>query len=926
MSNRTVGRALLGLGALTTAAMLALGGIATTALAQETDPPAPPSTSASPPPTETTTPPPPTSEPPLPPSEPPAPTSQPAPPSTTAPPARTEAVAQTGNVNAVVFADANRNGTLDLGEALKDAKVSLLDSRGDHTKFTDVSGRASLTGIPVGRYRLYYELPDGWKAHIPSGGAHVTVEANQTAELTVPGQRPYAELFTATASFDQAGYAYPATARITVTLTNTGGHPITGIQADCTQTGVGHHLGHGPEWDVLRGGGVTLAVGEQRTIVINETVPVGARDWGEALLLCNFAPDAADNYGVSVSARVKVTGGKGGKTMVLVDDKNKNREFDDGEAISGTTVTLRDPVSGTDVASVVSGSDGVVAFKDVPVGSYHAVPSSPWSFTVGGAPYEVYVYAPGSTTTYFMYPAPTSKAALRTTLEFDKPNYQSHETMRMKFTITNAGEQAAERVRLPWALIGNPREDITDYGPLKPGGPGLRLEPGETRTVVAVSPINDWRPEPQTLKLEHYLEYAGRKDNREDWFSGSTTITFVVGDVRGVLYGDKNHNGQQDPGEALAGAEVRISRAVPRYAATRVTDAEGRFVFEDAPGGRWVLNYTIYGWKVPDSDTSVRSVLVTPAGVDLSVRAERSTAAVLQATTTFDKASYEPGESARLTVKLTNTGDRPIAGITAACWVYDKSYLGVGPKWGDLAPAAGGVTVDIGETKTITVVEEVPQGALQFGEVQVYCRFGPDVDRNYDLPVGRAWASVPGGFGSVNVRLYHDKNQNYRVDEGEGVPNVRMVLRNWFGNAVVADGVPDANGQLTIPRVPAGPYKASIDGKWKYSDSSQGEIKVVGGGGMSRDIRLEPDETKEPWPPTPGEPGEPGEPGAPHNPAAPTAPTGPAGPAQPTPKVVLAKTGASLLGIGLAGALLVAFGLGARIASRNREAQARGRA
>src|SRR5688572_31767467 len=62
LSSRPVGRALLRLGALTTAAVLAFGGIATTALAQETDPPAPASTSSAPP-TETSTPPPSSSEP-----------------------------------------------------------------------------------------------------------------------------------------------------------------------------------------------------------------------------------------------------------------------------------------------------------------------------------------------------------------------------------------------------------------------------------------------------------------------------------------------------------------------------------------------------------------------------------------------------------------------------------------------------------------------------------------------------------------------------------------------------------------------------------------------------------------------------------------------------------------------------------------------
>lgn len=924
LSSRPVGRALLRLGALTTAAVLAFGGIATTALAQETDPSAPASTSSAPQP-ETSTPPPSSSEPAPPPSseaqptEPPKTTEAPQPteappPKAPEPPAKAEVPAETGNVSAVVFADRNRNGALDAGEAMKDAMVSISmrEPAREYRKFTDESGRVTFTGVPTGTYRLYYELPGGWTVHLPSGGAHVTVEANKTAELTVPAQRPYQELLTATASFDQASYAYPATARITVTLTNIGDHTISGIQAACDRLGGGYHLGDGPEWAVLRDEGVTLAAGEQRTIVINEVVPAAARDWGEAVLLCTIAPNAADNFGPRVHERVKVTGGKGQKTLYLVDDKNRNRQFDDGEAISGTTVTLRDPVSGTEVVSVVSGADGKVAFTDVPVGSYKAVSSGAWSFTVDGAPIDVYVWEPGATTTYYMYPSPTSKASLRTTLEFDRPHYFSYETMLMKFTITNVGGQAAEGVRLNWGLIGNPRLDETDYGPIGPSTKGIRLEPGETRTVVAVSPINEWQPEPQTLKLEYYLEYQGRQATKDDWFSASTVITFVKGDVRGVLYGDKNHNGRQDAGEALAGAEVTIGRAVPRYSAKRTTDAEGRFLFEAAPAGRWYLNYKIDGWTVPD-DESVRRVLVTPSGVDLTVRADRAISAVLAPKMAFDKASYQPGESARITVTLANTGDRPVTGVTAACTVYDQSYLQVGPEWGDLDPKAGGVTVAAGETRTFTVVEEVPQGALPLGEVQALCRFGPGADRNYDLPEARAWASVPGAFGSVNNRFYHDKNKNYRLDDGEGIPNVEVVLRTWFGNAEVARAVSDEDGYLRMSRVPAGPYKASIEGPWKYDHAPHGEIKVVGGRETSWVIALLPDERKEPWPPTPGEPGLPGQP---HDPGAP----GGAAP-QPPAKVVLAKTGASVLGIGLVGALLVAFGAGARIASRNREAR-----
>lgn len=551
--------------------MLAFGGAATTALAQEADPSAPVSTTVAPPPTGTSTPPP-TSEPPR--------TTEPKPPEE---PAKAEETAETGGINALVYVDADHDGAFDEGEAMKDVMVSIT-SRADHarsySKFTDASGRAQFTAIPAGVYGLYHQPPTGWTVYLPPGGRLVTVEADKTAQLTAVAERPFVDRLTATLALDQKAYTYPATARITVTLTNTGDYPIANLQAGCARIPVvTNSLGVGPGWDVLRGDGVTLAAGGQRTIVIDEAVPEGARDMGEAELSCVFAQNVADNYGVWVREVVKVTGGKGAKTMYLVDGASK--------AISGTKITLLDEETGAEVASAESGVDGKVVFTDVTVGKFHAVSAPPWAFSRYGEPLDVHVYKPGSPTTHTMVPAPTSKASLRTTLEFDKPNYLSYETMRLKFTITNVGTETAEKVRLPWKLIGNPTWDPTDYGPIDPSAAGLTVAPGETKTVVAVSPISDWQREPYTLKISHYLDCTGRKDTKDDWFSGSTVITFVDGDVQGVLYGDKNHNGVQDSGEALAGAEVRISRSLPRLWATRTADAGGRFRFEDAPAGRW---------------------------------------------------------------------------------------------------------------------------------------------------------------------------------------------------------------------------------------------------------------------------------------------------------------------------------------------------
>ncbi|MFS8096203.1 hypothetical protein LFM09_03600 [Lentzea alba] len=416
--------------------------------------------------------------------------------------------------------------------------------------------------------------------------------------------------------------------------------------------------------------------------------------------------------------------------------------------------------------------------------------------------------------------------SLRTTLEFDKSHYALHDTMRMKFTIRNVGGQAANRV-----LLAYPPYPVTydrwDWAPLTAfTGAGVRVEPGETRVVEISGGVADRVEQDATgLTFSGYLAYEGRQNNNDDSFSASATITPTRGDISGVVYTDHNRNGRQDAGEAAAGTEVRVWGARRQFA-TRITDADGRFLFEDAPGGRWTVSYSVPGgWVVP-FDQSVRSVLVTPDGVDLSVRAARPVSETLKAGLKFDKDTYQPGEQARITVTLANNDDRPIRGVQAACRVFGKDHVDVGPEWGKLAPP-NGVNLWTGAVATYTVVEQVPQEAVTSGELVADCRFGPHAQHSDGLAEATARASVPGGFGQVNGALYHDANRNYKIDAGEGIANTRLVLRDFYTGADVAETVTDANGTVQMPRMPAGRYLASVDGPWRYASPVEREIAVT---------------------------------------------------------------------------------------------------
>ncbi|SDF97054.1 hypothetical protein SAMN05216553_104411 [Lentzea fradiae] len=485
-------------------------------------------------------------------------------------------------------------------------------------------------------------------------------------------------------------------------------------------------------------------------------------------------------------------------------------------------------------------------------------------------------------------------AALRTTVELDKSHYLLHEDMRMKFTITNVGGQAAERVRFPFPQ-GVPGYERWDWGELKDGGNGVRIGPGETQVFEFSGGVADrYNGSNQTAGIaDGWFDYIGRQDNAEDRFSALATVTPTEGDLGGVVYGDSNHNGRMDAGEALAGTLVQIwgGRGMT---AQRTTGADGRFLFEKTPGGRWLVGYTHPdGWVAPNEN-----VLITPQGADLAVRAERPAADSLGATLVLDQESYQPQQAVTMTVTLTNDGTRPIEGVQATCLDYGrKNYLGVQANWGELAPNGAGVGVPVGESRTFHVTDVVPQEAVAAGEVLAVCRFGPQVLNGKGYVEATARAAVPGGFGSVAGRLWHDRNRNYVGDEDEGVANVRVVLRDRHTDAVTGEAVSDATGMLRFDRVPAGSHRAHVEGAWTYPSPIEREVTVVADREAWLGISLEP---------------------------AASDPGGP-GPEQQKAKPALARTGPSAPGLALLGVLLVALGVVARVMGRNREARSGGR-
>lgn len=816
-----------------------------------------------------------------------------------------------GNVSGLVFADVNRNGRPDAGESLGSSNVSIYGGNpvAEHRTTTDANGRYSFTGIPSGMYYPpYFELPGGWVVHTQPGQESITVAPDRTTEVVSPAERPYSEMLTASASLDRTTYAYPATAKITVTLTNTSEYAISKIQAGCNRVGNSNHFGFGPEWEATFGTGVDLAAGETKTVVVNEAVPEGAAQAGEVWLACDFQPNPGYNTdGPHVGVKASVTGGKGRYTMHLAEDKNKNWTVDPGEAVANLKIILVDQVTGDKVAEGVSNEFGQLDFVDVPVGTYRAVILGPWAFDGPADADQVPVVGWGASVFMGLKPGPDSPH-LRATLKLDKPRYESQETVKLSLTVSNVGGRVAERVRLSHSPSSM---DIAsaEWGDFEPFGPGVQIPAGESRTFEASGTIRD--PGVGRLSVSGLISYLGAPSPSSTAFEATAEVVLTVGAISGVAYADKNGNKQQDAGEAAGGVVVEARGGTQSGFFTTTTLADGRFGFSDLPSGKYYLTYAFPGGWVVHSEGGDPAVRVKPgAPAEVTARGERPYNESLIAKVTLDQDVYQPGEAAKISVTLTNQGLHEISGIVAACnGSGTGNELGASNKpghgWGNLF--GPGVTVGAGETKTFVAIEAVPQRALELGTVVVGCRFAPNAINNFDAPFAWDTARVPGGFGSVSGELFFDRDGDYRPDAGEMIGNTRIVLRDRELGVDVAETVSDDKGHVRFDKVPAGDFWAWVDGPWKFEGEYGGHVQVSAGSESKSDFRVVPD----PKPVTPGTSTPAAEAGA----AAAAGGAGDGGSGD-----ALAKTGASVLGLGLLGALLVAFGFGASLIGRRRVA------
>lgn len=400
--------------------------------------------------------------------------------------------------------------------------------------------------------------------------------------------------------------------------------------------------------------------------------------------------------------------------------------------------------------------------------------------------------------------------------QFDQPAYESDDVIEATVTITNVGNDTAVGVTASTDWVGNTLWlQYPWWGDLDDGT--VHLEPGASH----VAHVRGMAGDPASGVVRFVGRVATRSfesDIDDNTFSISAPVRMTRGDVGGTVIDDKNGNGVADPGEGVPNVHVLVSGGNPYDLYERLTDSQGRFLFEDLPTGTYRAGYySDDGWVVGPEYPNEESWEVGEAGLfGLTVLAVRPLSDTLLVTAEFTEQTYQVGDEAHVALTIRNRTGTTVTGIHAHCNGVGNAnqFNGVGPGWAPFDQTGPGTTLAAGETRTFDVYEPVPDGAPPYGYVGLACEIGPGAGTGVrGLPFAVDRAKVPGMFTTVSARIVYDAEEDGAIED-EGIPDTRVTLLDYGTHNVVARAVSDAQGRFQFTDIPTGRYVLDLVGPW----------------------------------------------------------------------------------------------------------------
>ncbi|MET9628538.1 hypothetical protein ABZX92_13840 [Lentzea sp. NPDC006480] len=821
-----------------------------------------------------------------------------------------------GSVSGVLYVDKNGNDAPDAGEALTGYYVMIEGGtpKSSRSNLVDSQGRFSYTDLPVGDYRIVQLVGTQGNNHaVKPGTSKFVIRKGEDTKLAVSAVKLVSDALEVKVALDRDSYAKTDPVDISITLKNKSDVPLTGVVAVCNPYAndvPGMIEGIGKAWEQFNPDGPGVTVGAGETAVFHVTDEVPADTIGQVQVACNFGNDGRNSFGyVGGSDWARVTGFNG-KVRGTVVDASTGNPVEQGRIVAIDPVTRR-PVGGSQL-----GYQGHFETADMRVGNAAFVVLGQWKPKDGKEfTFDVQADQTSSAPVFEVVPGPEvpdpSRVApdIAVTAAFNKATYESTELAQVTVKVENKGTAAgyARFVDENQKPFDHLRYDLRQWGDFINYGKQVVLQPGESRLVVITGDIL-WYSTIVIFKAK--IDVYGDSDQSNNTVEIKTGVQRLTGNVEVLAYGDKDGNGKYDSGEEFGDLDLTLAARFSGPSLEKRTDATGRARFDNVQIGTY-YTYSQFrdGWVLGSID-SPSGTISAGATTVIELKAVRPLSDKFTVTAKFGKAVYAAGEDYSLDLTLTNNTGAALDGVAAMC--HDPGSVWAGPGWGDVREGGPGIRLEDGETRVVRVTGPQPEGSADAGFLDVSCDLGP---RPYLMgyPTAVAWAHVPGKTAGAQGRLVYDAEHDGSF-EGDGVAKTTVVLVDRFTKKVTARTISGTDGEFAFTDVPVGEYEPVVVGKWKARMYWGGYFRVsAGSAGNEQVVVLEPGpDVEDPGYPLP----EDQKPGANTPPASP----GGAGGTGAGTADTLAKTGASVLGLGLVGALLVAFGFGASAIGRRRVA------
>ncbi|MET7992808.1 SdrD B-like domain-containing protein [Amycolatopsis sp. NPDC005232] len=389
-------------------------------------------------------------------------------------------------------------------------------------------------------------------------------------------------------------------------------------------------------------------------------------------------------------------------------------------------------------------------------------------------------------------------------------------------SLHNVGVSPLTALHATTTQLGGSWLSVTDWHGLDYSEPGVTLDPGATATVTVTAVVYDWVDGPPQVRFSAAFPDWGQSP--ADLTVPMVDPTTTSGSGGGAVYGDRNGNHVFDPGEGLAGVTVQLSTGNSTF--ETVSGVDGAFTFMGVP----VQRYNLYANALPDSwvyDYQDTTLDIGDQNTNVVLRAVRPLSDQLHATATLDRGTYVPGDSAQVTITLTNVGSQPLSGITGECDRVGDSpdHLSGWRNWSDLTYPAM-LTFAPGESRTFVETGTVPSVSDQYGGFMVDCDFGTVFGDPTGFPRVNLWAHVPGTAQDTNGSIYHDDNHNLIQDPGEAVAHTAVTLLDLADGHSVATQRTDSGGHVAFTAVPAGRYQVQLAHGWVPARPYEGQVLV----------------------------------------------------------------------------------------------------